>query len=158
MKWKRSTFACRWVTRNSQLAPGREIEFPSGLAARYLRLIRRVAVRITHLDPYTGGVKYGFEGQGYTDGVRDQVALLCTDFLGELEEVQWLSIWLDDRRRQPAISQQILIPFLDLRNTRTIDIGGGISAEMKETLKARLSGAKGGSSSRIDPFEHGSHI
>ena len=61
--WDGITFAYQWLLQ-SGLVPKRTLAFPAKMAKRNISQIRRLVVRIHHVDNYTGMVKHNFGGPG----------------------------------------------------------------------------------------------
>lgn len=139
IEWDRITFAYQWLLPTG-LVPKRTLAFPDQLASRNVALIRRLHVRVHHVGSYTGMIKYNYGGHGLTDGVRDQVAALCT-LLNNLPEITKLSIELRDGSAIAGLGQRVLEPFLMLKNTREVTVGGSLTPGYAEHILSRLNDA-----------------
>lgn len=135
IEWLCTTFAYQWFLPTG-LVPKRTLVFDQ-LAYRGMALIRKLHVRVHHVDSYTGMVKYNYSGQGLTDGVRDQVSALCT-FLRNLPEITKLTIELRDGSATIGLGQGVLEPFLTLKNTREVTVSGTITPDYAEHISCRL--------------------
>ncbi|KAA6412396.1 MAG: hypothetical protein FRX48_03386 [Lasallia pustulata] len=139
IEWDCITFAYQWLLPTN-LVPKRTLAFPEHLTSRTVALIRKLYVRVHHVDSYTGMVKYNYSGHGLTDGVRDQVATFCTLLRG-LPEITKLSIELRDGSATLGLGQGVLEPFLTLKNTREVNVIGSVTPEYGEHISRRLNDA-----------------
>ena len=139
VEWDCVTFAYQWLLPTG-LVPKRTLAFPDSLTSRNVALFRKLHVRVHHVDSYTGMVKYNYSGHGLTDGVRDQVAALCT-LLRNLREITRLSIELRDGSATVGLGQGVLEPFLTLKNTREVTVGGSLTPDYAEHISSRLNDA-----------------
>lgn len=139
IEWCCTTFAYQWLLPTG-LVPKRTIAFRDQLASRGMAFIRKLHVRVHHVDSYTGMAKYSYSGPGLRDGVKDQVLALCT-FLPNLPEITKLSIQFRDDGATAALGQAVLEPFLTLKNTREVTVEGSITPEFAEYISSRLNDA-----------------
>lgn len=139
IEWGSTTFAYQWLLP-SGLVPKRTISLRDQLASRGMAFIRKLHVRVHHVDSYTGMIKYNYSGHGLTDGVKDQVAALCT-FLRNLPEITKLSIEFRDGGATAGLGQGVLEPFLTLTNIHKATVGGTITSDFAEYISSRLNDA-----------------
>ncbi|MCJ1432114.1 hypothetical protein MMC27_001470 [Xylographa pallens] len=116
--WDCCTFAYRYFSRSATTHPliaPRTMAFPDDLAPRNVALMRRLQVRVHHVDSYLGMMKYGYGGSGLAEGLADQVRWLGR-ILGRLERVVELRVvWRDDGGRQ-GVAEGVLGPLKTLAN------------------------------------------
>ena len=136
LTWDRITFAYQWLLPTG-LVPKRTLAFPDGLAARNISHIRRIVVRVHHVDNYTGMVKHNFGGPGLREGLRIQVERLCRT-LQTAYQLSELRIRLQNDSHTVGVDQLILKPFLELKNVRTVKATGAVTAGFSRTLEKRL--------------------
>ncbi|KAI4154640.1 MAG: hypothetical protein LQ340_001545 [Diploschistes diacapsis] len=131
--WDCTIFDFRWV-HPLGLLPKRRMPFPEGFSNRSLKLMRRFFVRINHLDPYTGMIKYNFSGPGLTDGVRDQVSFLVQT-LRIIPELAHLQVELKDEAHTPEAAQRVLGPLMELNNVHQVTCSGDASSAAISNLE-----------------------
>ena len=134
------TFAYQWLLPNG-LAPKRTLTFPGKFARHNISHIRRVFVRIHHVDNYAGSVKYNFGGPGLREGLKDQVERLCQTTLQELYEIGRLHVHFQNDSHTTTVDYEILKPLLKLTKTRTVTLSGHITLGFAGMLQKRLGNA-----------------
>lgn len=138
--WDGVTFAYQWVLPTG-LVPKRTFAFPNKLAKRNIALIRKILIRIHHVDNYTGMVKHNFGGPGLREGLKIQVEELCQRTLQQMYEISHLHIHFQNDSHTMSVDQAILRPLMSLTNTRTLKLTGSITADLASTLQAQLTDA-----------------
>lgn len=138
--WDGVRFIYQWVLPTG-LVPKQTFAFPDKLAERNLSLIRKLLIRIHHVDNYTGMVKHNFGGPGLREGLRIQVEKLCQRTLQQMYEISHLHIHFQNDSHTMSVDQAILRPLLSLTNTRTLKTTGSITADLASTLQAQLTDA-----------------
>lgn len=138
--WDGVTFAYQWLLPTG-LIPKRTFAFPEKLAKRNVSYIRKLIVRIHHVDNYTGMIKHNFSGPGLRQGLKLQVERLCQDTLQDMYEISHLHIHFQNDGHKDSVDQQILEPLMQLTKTRTLQLTGSITPRMERALQVRLSDA-----------------
>ena len=138
--WDGVRFTYQWVLPMG-LVPKRTFAFPDKLAERNVSLIRKLHIRIHHVDNYTGMVKHNFGGPGLREGLRIQVERLSQRTLQRMYEISHLHIHFQNDSHTMSVDQAILRPLLSLTNTRTLKLTGSITANLASTLQAQLTDA-----------------
>ena len=132
--WDEVRFTYQWVLPTA-LVPKRTFAFPDKLAERNVSLIRKLLIRIHHVDNYTGMVKHNFGGPGLREGLRIQVEKLCQSTLQQMYEISHLHIHFRNDSQIMSVDQAILRPFMNLTNTRTLKLTGSITADLASHYK-----------------------
>ena len=155
--WDRVTFAYQWFLPTG-LIPRRTFAFPDKLAKSNVSYIRKLNVRIHHVDNYTGMIKHNFSGPGLRQGLKLQVQRLCQDTLQDMYEISHLHIHFQNDGHKESVDQQILEPLMQLTKTRTLQLTGSITRRMERALHVRLSDAYSRNSIFCLPLEIREHI
>lgn len=136
IEWGCTTFAFQWLLLTGLANDRTRDQLGSGGMA----FVRKLHVRVQHIDSSTGMVKYNYSGHGLTEGVKDQETAPCT-FLRNLPEITKLSIEFRDGGATAGRGQGALEPFLMLTNTHKATVGGTITPDFAEYISSRLDGA-----------------
>ena len=129
-------FTYQWLLPK-RLTPKRKFAFPGKLAERNVAHIRKIVVRILHVDNYTGMVKHGFEGPGLREGLKCKVEQLCKA-LQSIYQISQLRIHFQNNSHTIGVDQQILRPFLRLKNVCTVQAMGAVTLACSRTLITHL--------------------
>ena len=155
--WDGITFAYQWLLPTG-LIPKRTFAFPDKLARRNVACIRKLLLRIHHVDNYTGMIKHNFSGPGLRQGLRLQVERLCQQTLRDMYEISHLHIHFRNDSHTMSVDQQILDPLMQLTRTRTLQLTGSITPRVERALQAQLSNAYSRNSIFYLPLEIREHI
>jgi hypothetical protein len=121
----------------SALVSKRALAFPEYLAPRNIALIRRLCIRVHHVDSYVGMVKYNYSGHGLTDGLQTQVKFLC-QALRTIPEIISLHVDFQDDSKTEGTDEIVLQPFLCLTNTRHVALSGDCSSSFERAFRDHL--------------------
>ena len=130
------TFAYQWLLPNG-LVPRGAFTFPDKLVERNISHIRKIIIRVHHVDNYIGMIKYNFEGPGLREGLKLQVEKLCRT-LQNMYQISCLRVHFQNDSHTVGLDQQILQPFLALKNVRAVETSGAVSPDFSQILKDRL--------------------
>ncbi|CAF9927501.1 MAG: hypothetical protein HETSPECPRED_006593 [Heterodermia speciosa] len=155
--WDGITFAYQWLLPTG-LIPKRTFAFPDKLARRNVACIRKLLLRIHHVDNYTGMIKHNFSGPGLRQGLRLQVERLCQQTLQDMYEISHLHIHFQNDSHTMSVDQQILEPLMQLTRTRTLQLTGSVTPGVERALQAQLSNAYSRNSIFYLPLEIREHI
>ena len=111
--------------------PGLSVQFPERIASRNLALIRRYLI---HIPNNFGGLLY------LAHAVRGQVAKLL-DILGKASVIHQLQIHFQEDNYGGKRDQEVLLPFLGLKNTQSVSLFGNIEPNLEMRLQKRLTNA-----------------
>ncbi|KAI9730535.1 MAG: hypothetical protein M1834_005776 [Cirrosporium novae-zelandiae] len=136
-------FDYQWILPNG-LCPRRALTFPGDLALSNVAKIKKLYVRIHHVDSYTGWVKYNCGAHGFNDGLKHRVEELCTH-LQKLNELCVLKIELRDSERSKLaeMGQVVLEPFGQLQHVHQVHFFGSVLSGFASQLKAKMQGTQG---------------
>ena len=138
--WDGVTFAYQWILPTG-LIPKRTFAFPEKLAKRNVSYIRKLLIRIHHVDNYTGMIKHNFSGPGLRQGLRLRVQKLCQETLQDMYEISHLHIHFQNDSHKMSVDRQILEPLMQLTKTRTLQLTGSVTPSVQRALQAQLSDA-----------------
>ena len=150
--WDKVTFAYQWLLPTG-LIPRRTLAFPDKLGKRNVSYIRKLLIRIHHVDNYTGMIKHNFSGPGLRQGLRLQVEKLCRETLQDMYEISLLRIHFQNDSHTMSVDQQILEPLKQLTKTRILQLTGSVTPNVERALQAQLSDAYGRNSIFCLPLE-----
>jgi len=133
VEWDSISFKYQWLLP-SGLVPSRTMKFPDDIAARNVPFIKRLHIRVHHVDSYTGMVKYNYGGHGLTDGLRNRVEDLCQVLKG-VAELAKLEIQLLDGNKNAELGQTVLEPFSQLSNIHRATVSGPMTVAYARHLE-----------------------
>ncbi|KAI9874679.1 MAG: hypothetical protein M1830_009421 [Pleopsidium flavum] len=131
--WDAISFKYQWLLP-SGLVPSRTMRFPDDIAARNVPLIKRLHIRVHHVDSYTGMVKYNYGGHGLTDGLKSRVEDLCRVLKG-FPVLAKLEIELLDGNKDMELGQTVLEPFSQLSNVHRATVSGPVAVAYARYLE-----------------------
>ena len=153
--YDRIEFLYRWLLP-SGLSPKRFCHFLDDkyFPQRYIERIRHYAVYVEHVDSYMGMIKYNCGGRGLTAGVKSQVQglvdrLKAVERLGTvqvrlvdtsmvLDQIRRVRVHCVEKKKDAAVTQAVLDPFLDLRAVRRAEVAGSVAPSYKEMVETAM--------------------